>query len=229
VSATLTYSGPQYQPRNLRLTIAKAGQVLYDQAISPQSCQYVCEPGELRVLDLDGDGQPDVYASFFSGGAHCCEFVQIFRYDPGTMSYSRLIHDFGDFGAVLKQVGGVYLFVAADEAFVEQWTSFAASGAPIQILRLAGRGFVNVTRRHPHLIAADAARWWRFLGDVLRVGGETEGVLGAWAADEYLLGHRALVAQRLHRQLARGHIRGALPGSRFVRTLPSFLHRHGYG
>ncbi len=84
VSATLTVKGhPPYAPAQ-RLTITRAGKVLYDQPVSSKYCSSSCmsAQGTLHVVDLEHDRSPDVVLELFSGGAHCCTVLQIFSYDP---------------------------------------------------------------------------------------------------------------------------------------------------
>jgi hypothetical protein len=188
------------------------------------------------VLDLEHDGQPDVLLDLYSGGAHCCWIEQIFSFDPGTMTYAMTQHDFGDPGEDVVDLrhNGRYEFLTADDSFAYEFTDFAASGLPIQILTFSDRHFSNVTRQYPKLVTRDAARWMKAFNSMAKQHySDSVGVVAAWAADEELLGHVKLVNSFLATQLKAGHLNSALRpqepgGAKFVAKLHKFLRTHRY-
>ncbi|MBV8432137.1 MAG: hypothetical protein JO244_13300, partial [Solirubrobacterales bacterium] len=219
VSASFTFTGHYPSYSGERLQISQSGTVLYDQPVVSSLCASQCAPGapspqqpSVHVLDLEHTGQPDVLLDLFSGGAHCCSIEQVFSFDPGTMTYVKTERDFGDPGEEIVDLGhnGRYEFLTADDSFAYEFTDFAASGLPIQILTFANRRFTDVTRSYPRLVAKDAARWRR----VFRSLGhdhyaDSVGVAAAWAADEALLGHVRLVNRFLASQARAGHLNAA--------------------
>ncbi len=243
VTATLSFTGTYPNYSNETLSIAQSGTVLYDEPVVSRVCNRACAPlsvsagkSSVQVLDLEPGGQPDVVLSLYSGGAHCCDVEQIFSFDPGTMTYVEVEHNFGDPGERIVDLGhnGRYEFLTADDSFAYEFTDFAASGLPIQILTFSERHFVNVTRHYPTLIAKDAALWLKafksMAGDHYR---DSVGVIAAWAADEDELGHEKLVGSYLGQQAAAGHLNSALgppepSGQRFIARLQKFLRAHGY-
>lgn len=243
VSATFTYSGTYPEYSHERLEISRSGQVLYSRPVTANPCGGQCAPGStsakhpgIHVLDLEHSGQPDVMLDLFSGGAHCCSIEEIFSFDPGTMTYTLTQHDFGDPGDRIVDLNhdGRYEFLTADDSFAYEFTDFAASGLPIQILTFSGRRFHNVTRSYPTLIAADAAVWLKaFKSEAKQHYSDSVGVIAAWAADEDLLGRGPQVTRYLTQQAAAGHLNSALSpeeahGERFVANLQRFLRKHGY-
>ena len=256
VTATFTFSGSYPHFTGLRLTIAQGSTVYYDEPVASKLCGTYCAPGSssgllgmgrrcltaapqqasVHVLDLDHDGQPDVVLDLYSGGAHCCSIEQIFSFDPGTTTYTMTQRDFGDPGEEIVDLhhDGHYEFLTADDSFAYQFTDFAGSGLPIQILTFSDRRFFNVTRRYPRLIARDAARWMKaFNGMASRHYFDSVGMVAAWAADEELLGHVKLVTSFLASQQKAGHLNSALSpeepgGAGFVAKLRKFLRAHGY-
>jgi hypothetical protein len=196
------------------------------------SCWPDSYPGHafLKVSDIQGNGSPDVILDLYSGGAHCCAILQVYRYDPGSGGYTIFQRDFGDPGVNLERLGGAYEFLSADDRFAYAFAAFAFSGLPVQIWSLGAHGFVNVTRRFPALIAADAARQYHdYLAN--RKQGFGLGFIAAWAADEDLLGHGALVAKTLAAQNREGGLRsadGLAHGSGFIASLQRFLAKYGY-
>jgi hypothetical protein len=243
VTATFTFSGVYPNFANERLTITQAGQVFYDEPVTANPCGAHCAPGStsakepsVQLLDLEHDGQPDVLLDLFSGGAHCCSITEIFSYDPGTMTYARTQRDFGDPGdqTVDLDHNGRYEFLTADDSFAYEFTDFAASGLPIEVLTFTDRRFHNVTRNYPQLIAKDAAGWLKAFKSMAKQHyDDSVGLIAAWAADEDLLGHSKLVTRYLTQQARAGHLNTPLGpteagGRKFIANLQRFLRRHGY-
>jgi hypothetical protein len=240
VTATFTFQGkfPNYQGQ--RLQISQGGSVLYDQPVTSKFCANLCAPytavtgrSDVAVVDLEHTGQPDVVLDLYSGGAHCCTIVQIFSFDPGTMTYVKTERNFGDPEARIVDLGhnGRFEFLTADDSFAYAFTDFAASGLPIEIETFSNRHFTSVTRRYPRLIAKDAAIWLRaFKAQASEHYSDSVGVIAAWAADEDLLGHVKLVNRYLSQQAAAGHLNAPFgaSGTKFVANLQKFLRRRGY-
>ena len=81
------------------------------------------------------------------------------------------------------------------------------------------------------MVAADARRWFKaFTANTAQ--GLGLGFISAWAGDEDLLGHEALVARTLSKQLREGRLRSSdgisKSGAAFVAGLQRFLRRTGY-
>ena len=241
VTATFSFTGHFLHYSHERLKIARGGVVVYDQPVVSGLCGRQCAPGaaspsqaSVHVLDLEHTGEPDVVLDLFSGGAHCCSVEQIFSFDSTNMVYVKTERNFGDPGEQIVDLGhkGRYEFLTADDSFAYEFTDFAASGLPIQILTFAGRHFSDVTREYPRLIAKDAARWMRVFRSLARDHySDSVGVVAAWAADEELLGHNAQVERFLSAQARAGHLNsgtGQAGGKRFIADLRRFLRRRGY-
>jgi hypothetical protein len=236
VSASFTFRGSFPNYSHERLTITRKGIVAYSKPVSSSHCLGgSCAPGDperhassVHVLDLESNGEPDVVLNLFTGGAHCCTLEQIFRFDAAHGAYVKTEHDFGDPGDNIRDLdhNGRLEFVTADDDFAFAFTSFAASGLPLQILTFRTGHFTNVTRHYPKLLTADAAQWLRLFKHHLSDG---VGLIAAWAADEDLLGHFALVQNTLASELRKGDLRSPSGGGRkFVSALNRFLRRHGY-
>jgi hypothetical protein len=243
VTATFTFTGSYPNFANMSLSIAQGATVYYNEPVSSKLCAQFCAPASpdanassVHVLDLEHDGQPDVVLDLYSGGAHCCSIEQIFSFDPGTMTYAETQRDFGDPGERIVDLShnGRYEFLTADDSFAYEFTDFAASGLPIEILKFSDRRFVNVTRKYPKLIQKDAKRWLSaFKSEARQHYDDSVGLIAAWAADEDELGHTALVNNYLAQQEKLGHLNSPLSpqepgGAKFVAKLNRFLRRHGY-
>jgi hypothetical protein len=239
VTATLSYRGSFPNFRSEKLSISRAGKALYSRPVVSSFCGRGCALSSTRsapavqVVDLNGDGTPEVLLNLYSGGAHCCYLAQVFSYDPGTMTYARVERNFGDPGYRLASLGGRghREFVSADDAFAYAFTDFAASGMPIQILGFSGGRFTDVTRQNPKLVVADAAKWLKAFRSTARHGyADSVGVVAAWAADEYLLGKRASADRQLRSWAAAGRLKSSdgPGGAAFVAKLQTFLAKDGY-
>jgi hypothetical protein len=225
---------------NLRLQIAREGAVLLDQPVPayPGHTSYGVVPAgygdhrSVSVRDLDGDGEPEVLLDLYWGGAHCCFWSRVYRYDAAAGTYTAALHFWGDPTYRVKDLNGDGKpeLVTADDRFAYRFAAFAFSGMPVQAWSFAGGTFTNVTRRFPNLIARDAAAMWRlYLG--ARKEHEVRGFLAAWAANEYALGHAKAVDRALARSLRRGELKTAYGPSdphAFIRGLKRFLRSTGY-
>lgn len=242
VTATFTFEGTFPNFSGESLTIARGGTVYYNEPVGSRLCGKYCGPlstsprhPSVHVLNLEPGGEPDVVLDLYSGGAHCCSIEQIFSFDPVTMTYLETQRDFGDPGERIVDLGhnGRYEFVTADDAFAYEFTDYAASGLPIEILTFSQRHFVDVTRSYPKLIAQDASRWLHVFSSMASVHyRDSVGVIAAWAADEDQLGHETLVSSYLAQQAGEGHLNSPLhpseSGTAFISKLGKFLRRHGY-
>jgi hypothetical protein len=176
-----------------------------------------------------------VVLDLFTGGAHCCTIEQFFSFDPGTGTYIKTERDFGDPLVRIVDLRHNHRFQLStrDDSFAYEFTAFAFSGLPIQILTFSHGRFKNVTRRFPKLIARDAALWLREFNRTAPSYQGSTGLIAAWAADEDLLGHSKAVGRYLSQQAAAGHLKsgagnGLPSGKRFVAKLQRFLRHHGY-
>lgn len=240
VAATLSYVHDAKNAvapfSDLHLTIVRDGKKLYSAFIENAACGKLCAPNlpdALRVLDVEADGQPDVLLNVYTGGAHCCNVTDVFRYDAAQDDYSSLLHIWGDPGYRLAQIDASkpYEWLTHDDRFAYEFAAFAFSGLPLEILRLRGGTFVDVTRSYPRLVRGDAAQQWKYYLDN-RKDGTGLGYLAAWAADEYTLGRTRVVGATLAQLDKAAELRSNSSlwpgGSKFVATLARFLQQTGY-
>jgi hypothetical protein len=208
VSATLEWDKAEFGVANPRLFVTRAG-VRYDLTIV-DICDVGCilvpdeagtKPGDsiVKVADLDGDGEPEVLVDAFSGGAHCCVTARLLTWD-GT-GYQPKDIAWGDVGYRLRDADGDgrQELVGSDPRFSAVFTAFAASAFPPQVLQVDKGQTVDVTRRFPRLVQADAKLRLRDLRKAKR-GDEVRGVLAAYVADQYLLGRAKVGTAEVDRQ-----------------------------
>lgn len=232
----------------LWLTVERRGELLFDGPVVPEGCERgFCDQGgfgrfgpSLRVADLDGDSILEVALTFYTGGAHCCFGVQVYRqasdggYEPGPE------RDVGNPPVAMRDLDGDgrLELVTGDDRFAYKFTGYALSGFPLRVWTYERGRLRNRTRSQRAAARVDAARWWH---EYRRRRGrmDARGVFAAWAADTCLLGR----CGRVRRELARGVRRGWLdsgpapfPGFRdtypagraHARSLLRFLARTGY-
>ena len=214
VSATLEWDKADFGVANPRLSVTRAG-VRYDLTIV-DICDVGCilvpdeadtKPGDsnVKVADLDGDGEPEVLVDTFSGGAHCCVTARLLTWD-GT-GYQPKDIEWGDVGYRLVDADGDgrQELSGYDPRFSAAFTAFAASAFPPQVLQVDKGQTVDVTRKFPKLVRADAKVRLRDLRKAKR-GDEVRGLLAAYVADQYLLGTGKVGTAEVDRQRRKGRV-----------------------
>ncbi|MCW2922871.1 MAG: repeat-containing protein [Thermoleophilia bacterium] len=239
VTATFTFEQPeQYQATDLHLRVDRAGVTVLDGPVAIKDCeQPYCWPNglysgskvelpALRVIDLDGDHEPEVLISVFTGGAHCCTKLRLYRFVNGT--YRAVDRDFGNVTARLVDLdhNGVVEFLSTDDRFNYQFTSYAASFAPIQVLDFRAGRYLDVSKHFPLLLRRDAKVALAYIRQQCKPGtedGDTLGEWAAWTADQYRLGARTAALGTLRREQAKGCIMGDDHVATYVTRLDRFL------
>jgi hypothetical protein len=180
----------------------------------------------LIVRDIDGDGEPEVLVEMYSGGAHCCSILRLYKWDGAANTYASTKNNFADVGFELRDVegDGKVEFVSADPRFAYAFASFADSRFPIQILAFTDGDFDDVTARYPALIRADAREQWNAFREARRERREVRGVLAAYLADQFRLGRGAAALRQVRRALRPLSRRDR----RYLRSVRRYLKRWGY-
>ncbi|MBK5231245.1 MAG: hypothetical protein JJE27_08760 [Thermoleophilia bacterium] len=245
VRADLTYSvsANSYLAELGNLRVTRDATVAYDAKVD--SCGGPCYvigdtagPETLKVMDLDLDGEPEVIASAYTGGAHCCAIAVILHYQPGTGTYAVTAQNFGDPGFSIEDLDNDLRpeFSTADSRFGYRFTAFAFSGMPVLIYRFDRGAFIDVSKDFRSAIRADSVSWRHWIRKGIKRGklkryNDLRGFYAAWAADEYRLGHATAVRRTLKKAARRGWLKGNGIGRQnaaFVRDLLGFLKRTGY-
>jgi hypothetical protein len=124
----------------MRVAILKAGKPLW------QSSTKDAEPGSKWTIhsvgkDLDGDGQPDVHLSSFSGGPNCCTVHHVVRLKPQPRKVAT--YAAGNVaGGEFMEIPGRKLpvMVSADDASANVFAPYASSYFPMVILEVNPKG-----------------------------------------------------------------------------------------
>lgn len=230
VRAEISYEQPKdYQFKNVRLKIIRAGKTVLDQQL-PQESEYdrpmvaLAAENALPVGDLDGDKEPEVIADLFTGGAHCCTYSLIYRYDATQNRYTSVRHDWAHTGYKLKDLDkdGLPEFNSFDNSFAYAFASFAASGFPVQIWQYRQGKIIDVTRRYPQQIYSNAFENWQYYIEAQDKGYEVEGLLAAYLADKYLLNQSQDGWQRVQQAYQESD------RAQYFSKLRNFLRETGY-
>jgi hypothetical protein len=228
----------------LRVAVARGGAVAFDGPLRP--CRFGCEPGdpsgarfaELRLADLDGDGEPEVLVDRADGFTPCCTLeTAILRRDPATGAYAELDRHWGERYRIADLDRDRHAeLVTGDLRFYERFAPrIAGFQLPTKILQLRGATLVDVTRAHPAMVRRHTRSLSRLIrstdaiADGRRPGSRALARAGlmpqlaAYAAEERLLRRRAVGDRRIAAEVARGRVTAG-----FRRSLLRFLTRTGY-
>ena len=215
--------------RPTALTIFRDGAAAYEDRFEGVKTYLASSPDRspLSVRDLDRDGEPEVLLDLYSGGAHCCSSTRLYHLVAGSLPYDVSTHDWGNAGYRLEDLDGDgrLEFVTADDAFSYAFTSYAASRRPPKFLRYEGGELVDVTKKYPGRIEADAEEIWKAFAEAAPSdsnGDAIRGLAAAYVADLCLLDRCADGWNRLRAAYDKPD------REKFFRELSSFLQKNGY-
>lgn len=240
VRATVTFQGSSLYASNVRITIKRAGTAVLKRAKVRDSASgqpTTSGPASLMVVDLNGDGEPEVMLDLFTGGAHCCSYSRIYQFDPTYGDYTWVEHEWGNYLYSIDDLDGdgIPELASADDRFAYAFAAYAFSIPPVLILEYREGALRDVTREHPRSVRRDAKKWWKLYVKERRKPMhrrvDLRGILAGWAADKYQLGQQKDVWKTLKGARARGELRGSSPwpkGRKYLRELRGFLEATGY-
>lgn len=109
-------------------------------------------PGAVvQIAEMDpANPFPEVLLSSFTGGAHCCNQIQVLTSDrTGQQWYEVALGPFDGVESPAEDPlrNGRYLIVDVDNRFLYRFACYACSAAPARIWQLEGKDFVDVSHR----------------------------------------------------------------------------------
>lgn len=240
VEAVFTYSWDPARFRFSRqhLTIRRDGATRFaafvrrppDGGANAQPAGFFQQKRSVSLSDLDGDGEPEVVLDLYWGGAHCCWYTQLYRYDAAVERYVPLVHVWGNVGYVLADLDhdGKQELVTRDDRFSYVFASFADSRWPVRILAYRAGHLTVVTKSYPAEVRRDSSSLWHEAMARARKGPSNQGMMAAWAADQCLLGRCAAAFRSIASLSKTGRVHGELKPAPYRRKLRAFLERTRY-
>jgi hypothetical protein len=198
--------------------------------VNAQPAGFFQHKRSVSISDLDGDGEPEVVLDLYWGGAHCCWYTQLYRYDTAGERYLPLVHVWGNVGYVLADLDhdGKQELVTRDDRFSYAFASFADSRWPVRILAYRAGKLTVVTKTYAAEIKRDAGLLWHEAMARARKGPSNQGIMAAWAADQCLLGRCGVAFRSIASLSKTGRIHGELKPAPYQRKLRAFLKRTQY-
>ncbi|MEM9999506.1 MAG: hypothetical protein AAF940_01380 [Pseudomonadota bacterium] len=188
VTVTLAMSAPDDGIRDATITIEEDGAPVFQ-----------TERGDLfslffgpmvRVVEMDPrNAVPEIFISTYSGGAHCCNEVQIITKDAGIWREVSVGAFDGDPEALYPRDlngDGMAEIKTYDNRFLYTFASYAGSSAPIRILGLKDGQIADLTTQEDFKWEVQAAL--DALGTAPESGEPRNSWLASYAAYQLLLG-----------------------------------------
>jgi len=109
----------------------------------------------IQIAEMDPrNPYPEVLLSSFTGGAHCCNQIQVLTSDPNGHQWREV--ELGPFDGAASPAedplhNGRYLIIAVDNRFLYRFDCYACSRAPARIWQLEGDQFIDATHHSDFL------------------------------------------------------------------------------
>jgi hypothetical protein len=190
---------------------------------------------DVKIADLDADGESEVIVVASAGGSGCCTKAGVWDFRPQPGTYRETDLDFATAGLNLDDLDhdGAPEIVSQDVRFNVWFTDRADQLYPPQVLHYLHQDdvpvIVDVTSRpFAAPIRSNAADAKRRFTRRRRPDPSARGWVATYVADQFLLGHGSAGLRELDRQIRRG-ILGSPRSARAYRSrLLRRLHRWGY-
>jgi hypothetical protein len=237
VSATLSWDAGEDDPQNARLSISRAGTVVFDRAI-PKVCGQECDPDvpdsdSFRMIDLDGDGEPEVVLIVYPGDC-CDQTMGIYGFSAATGSYSEIAQNIGDTLLDIEDTdrNGSNEIVASDQRFKHLVPGHTSLFFPPVVYAYehpaTGPRLVDRTRASLSVVR-EAASELRFLLSTLKDADAFSKIyVGSYVAEEFMLGRGKVGLKEFDRQAKRGTLGSPKSAKKFRKRLLRLLDQYGY-
>lgn len=150
----------------------------------------------VQIVDLDpSNAEPEVLLSAFTGGAHCCNQMQVLTRLSGDDRWRTVSlgpFDGGPAPARIPDGGTVPLVVSTDNRFLYEFACYACGRAPTRLWQLEGDTFVDVSHqpRYRPLFRRELKGYQSLLDQPRDPDGNPNGWLAAYVATKALVGER---------------------------------------
>jgi len=232
VTATLSWNGDAQDTMGASLAVSRNGAAVYSKAIPDVVCDGCRLTGngadDIQVEDLDGDGEPEVIVTGYTGGAECCLLFGVWDFNAGT--YRETDVNLGTVGYNLEDLDGdgIPEFNSTDARFNRFYTDAADELQPPEVMHYLHQDgvpvFADVTPKFTSLIRKNASQAKARFARLHRRSANARGWVAAYVADQYLLGHGATGVRELDAQVKRGIVTTASRTS-ILRLLHTWHYR----
>lgn len=146
----------------------------------------------VQIAELDpANKYPEVLLSSFSGGAHCCNYIQVLTSDTSGQTW-RTVNlgpfDGGPIEASDPLRDGRYILKLMDDRFLSRFTPYVGSAAPLRFWMLNGLTFEDISHHAKfkpfHLQSLQDDRSWFLEKRHLY----SNGFLAAYVANKSMVG-----------------------------------------
>jgi hypothetical protein len=148
-------------------------------------------PVSLQIAEMDpGNSYPEVVASFYTGGAHCCSDTSVFTASADGSRWSTI--NVGEFDgspmlAADLDGDGRYEFGTRDDAFLYAFACYACSETPLQVIAIED-GAVQIATSEPRFRPAHASWLKEMIGNLPQEADDANGFLAGYVGEKILLG-----------------------------------------
>lgn len=132
--------------------------------------------GRIEGYDLDNDGNTEVLVEYYSGGAHCCTTLELYRFSGDKLVYLDSIF-WRNGGYQVKDLNNDrhYEIIGDDDMFAYAFTSYAGNRSFLRIYEFAGGKFADVTYRFRPLVMDKIRELEKDLSETAGAGIECSG------------------------------------------------------
>ena len=175
--------GDSFESKNLYYRI------FYNDVERSKQKAFIVNNSSILLKDLDGNNIPEVIISTNSGGAYCCTNFIIYTWQKNQFVETETV-ELNAGGGVFEDLNGdgKIEFLTEDNAFLYQFSSYAASFPPSLTLSFNNGEFKNVTRQYPQELKSTAWQMYQAFLESKKEGYEVNGILAGYVAEKILLG-----------------------------------------
>ena len=199
-TATLTWTPSEFGVTDAALTITRNGVVSFNQPIPDVVCAGCTLAGngadDVKLVNLDGLDDDEVLVTAYSGGEHCCSLAGILRLQRRdgrvTTSSTRTSSRPDSTSTTSITTGGPRSSPRTFASRIGSRATWSRSRRP-QVFIFVRQDDVpllaDVTTKYTTLIRRNAAEAKRSFAKARKNDPASRGVIAAYVADQYLLGH----------------------------------------
>ncbi len=147
-----------------KIHIERSGAIAFDDPIG--ACGADCflgvdptDPPSFQVTDFEADGESEVVAYAFTGGAHCCTVAAVFAFSPAVGAYKEFDVAIGDaqFRIFDFDQDGRSELHTGDSRFAGRFVPYAYSVTPVRILSFEHGVTSDISKRFRSVLRTDLA------------------------------------------------------------------------